>query len=127
VNQPPITPTITGPAQGKIKVDIAYNITTTDPNGDNVSYFIDWGDGTNSAWIGPYPSGTTATQSHTWNKKGTYTIKAKAKDIYGNESYWGALSVTMPCSNNIPFVPFWMKFFERFPHAFPILRHLLDF
>jgi hypothetical protein len=30
-------------------------------------------------------------------------------------------------SNGIPFIPFWMKLFERFPNAFPILRHLIGY
>jgi subtilisin family serine protease len=127
LNQPPAPPTITGPAKGKIKVATEYNFTTTDPDGDEVSYFIDWDDGANSSWVGPYPSGDLIPISHTWSKKGTYTIKAKAKDIYGNESDWGTLSVTMPCSYNIPFQPFWERLFERFPHIFPILRHLLGY
>jgi len=126
-NKPPNPPTITGEAKGKIKVAIDYNFTTIDPDNDSVYYFIDWGDGTNSS-IGPYLSGDLITQSHTWSKKGTYTIKAKAKDyIHSNESTWGQLSVTMPYSFNIPFQPFFEKLFERFPHAFPILRHLLGY
>jgi len=127
LNQPPEKPTIEGPAKGKIKVPTEYNFTTTDPDGDNVSYYIDWGDDTNSGWIGPYSSGEKITQTHTWSKKGTYTIKAKAKDSHGNESGWGTLSITMPFSYNIPFQHFWERFFERFPHAFPILRHLMGY
>ncbi len=119
---PPIPPTITGPAKGKVGVEIEYNFTTTDPDGDEVSYFVDWGDGTNSSWIGPYLSADEVTQTHTWSKRGIYTIKAKAKDIYGAESDWGTLSVTMPCSHEILFLSF-----ERFPHVFPILRYLMGY
>jgi hypothetical protein len=126
-NQPPIAPTITGPAKGIVKVATRYNFTTTDPDGDEVSYFIDWGDGTNSSWIGPYTSGNLISKSHTWTKKGDYTIKAKAKDSYGNESGWGTLKITMPRSFSIPFDSFLERLFERFPHLFPILRHLLGY
>jgi parallel beta-helix repeat protein len=126
-NQPPNPPTITGPAKGKVGVATDYNFTAIDPDGDEVYYFIDWGDNTNSSWIGPYSSGDQITKSHTWTKKGTYDIKAKAKDIYGNESDWATLSVKMPYSYNIPFLSFWEKLFERFPHAFPILRQLLGY
>lgn len=94
-NRPPKLPTITGPVNAKIKVATAYNFTTIDPDGDNVSYFIDWGDGTNSSWIGPYSSGATVTQSHTWTTKGIYIIEAKAEDIYGYESDWGTFIVTI--------------------------------
>jgi hypothetical protein len=126
-NQPPNPPTITGPSSGKIKVETDYNFTATDPDGDQLSYFIDWSDGTNSSWIGPYASGEQITRSHSWAKKGTYLLKAKAKDTFGDESDWGQLSVTMPCSYNLPFIHFWEQLFQRFPHAFPILRHLMGY
>lgn len=124
-NKAPEIPTITGPATGKINVATEYNFTTTDPDGDDVYYFIDWDDGTNSSWIGPYPSGATITRSHTWSTKGTYTIKAKAKDNYGGESDWGNLIVVMPYSYNILSLPFFDRFFQRFPNAFPLLRHMM--
>jgi hypothetical protein len=127
MNNPPNIPTINGPAKGKIGVATTYNFTTTDPDGDKVYYFIDWGDQTNSSWIGPYPSGDEINQSHTWSKKGTYTIKAKAKDISGNESDWRTFSVKMPTSYNIPMLRFLDELFDRFPHIFPILRHLLGY
>jgi len=34
--------------------------------------------------------------SHTWAERGIYTIIAKAIDIYGAESDWGTLLITMP-------------------------------
>jgi len=123
----PFPPTITGPTNGKVRVATAYNFTTTDPDDDDVYYFIDWGDNKNSGWIGPYTSGEQITESHSWLKKGNYTIKAKAKDPSGNESDWGTLSVTMPCSYNIPLIQFWERLLERFPHAFPILQHILGY
>jgi hypothetical protein len=126
-NQPPNPPTITGPGKSKVRVATEYNFTAIDPENDSIYYFIDWGDQTNSSWIGPYPSGEVVNQSHTWSKRGTYTIKAKAKNINGNESNWGTLDITMPFSYNGPFQPFWERFFERFPHAFPILRKLLGY
>jgi parallel beta-helix repeat protein len=125
--QPPHTPSIDGPAQGKIKEPHDFLFNTTDPYGDSVYYYIDWGDNTTSGWIGPYTSGEAVTQSHTWMKKGDYTIKAKAKDNNGNESGWGTLKITMPFSYVMPFQSFLKWLFERFPHAFPILRFLLDF
>ena len=30
---------------------------STNPDGDNIFYLFDWGDDTNSGWIGPYKSG----------------------------------------------------------------------
>jgi outer membrane protein assembly factor BamB len=125
-NQPPNPPTIAGPAKAKIKIATSYNFTTTDLNDDTVSYFIDWGDQTNSGWVGPYSSGITLTKSHTWTKKGDYIIKAKAKDTLGNESDWGQLSVIMPYSYE-PQYPVIQWLLERFPNAFPILKYLMRY
>ena len=126
-NLPPDTPTITGPTEGKIKVATEYNVTTIDDDGDDLYYWIDWGDTTNTGWIGPYQSGVVLTKSHIWTKKGTYTIQAKAKDIYGAESNFGELSITMPYSYTMPFLQFWRMLLERFPNAFPLLRNLLRY
>jgi hypothetical protein len=126
-NQPPNPPTITGPSEGKVGTAYGYNFTAIDPNGDEVFYFIDWGDTTNSGWIGPYASGEQITRSHTWSTKGAYTVKAKAMDIHGNESDWAQLQVKIPVSINMPFHQLIEKLFQRFPHAFPILRHLLGY
>jgi hypothetical protein len=67
------------------------------------------------------------TQSHVYSAEGTYTIKSKAKDIYGAESDWGTLAITMPCSVNLQFIHFLEHLLERYPNAFPILRHLMGY
>lgn len=96
LNNPPYPPAITGPTSGKPRVKYTYTIVTIDPDGDDVYYFIDWGDFTNSGWIGPYSPGEEVTVTHRWLIQGTYTVRAKAKDVYGAESDWSTLSVTMP-------------------------------
>ena len=54
-NQPPETPTApTGPSSGQKGVEYLFSAVTTDPDGDNISYFFDWGDGTNSGWVRTY-------------------------------------------------------------------------
>jgi hypothetical protein len=123
-NNPPNTPTITGEINGKIKTSYYYRIQTTDPNQNNVQYCVDWGDDTNVT-TDFYESGKQISISHTWITEGTYMVKVKAVDEYGAESDWATLTVTMPCSYIIPFMPFWLKLLERFPNAFPILRYLL--
>ncbi len=96
LNDPPNTPSISGPATGAPGTIYLYTVMTTDPNGDNLYYFVDWGDGTNSGWFGPRNSGEQATTTHSWDTQGTYAVKVKAKDIPGDESDWGYLDVTMP-------------------------------
>ncbi|RLF57962.1 MAG: hypothetical protein DRN27_06670 [Thermoplasmata archaeon] len=62
-----------------------------DVNGGNLSLFIDWGDGTNTGWIGPYVSGDIASIGHSWDEYGQYYIRVKVRDSDGLESNWGEL------------------------------------
>ena len=79
-NQPPSTPSKpTGQINGDVGTSYTYSSTTTDPDGDNIYYWFDWGDNTNSGWVGPYPSGGTGSASHTWTTKGNYQITVKLK------------------------------------------------
>lgn len=87
-SEPPNTPTISGPTTGLIYKDIEFSATTTDPEGEGVFYYVDWGDGNYSGWLGPYGSGDSILVSHSWNTNGDYEIKIRAKDIHGKESEW---------------------------------------
>lgn len=99
-NNPPEPPTITGQTNGKAGVVYEYNFVSIDPEGDNISYYIDWGDKCGGYWIEPHPSGVKAKAFHGFALEGTYTINALAVDSYGAESSWGQLEVTMPFSFN---------------------------
>ncbi len=94
-NDPPEKPTITGPTSGKVREKQEFTVTTVDPDGDDVYYYIDWGDNTSTGWIGPYPSGEEVKVNHTWREKGYFIIKVKAKDPDGEESDWEWLKITM--------------------------------
>jgi len=97
-NNPPAAPTINGPSKGKAGEEYEYTFVTTDPEGHDVYYWIEWGDGIveEDDWIGPYASGEEVTRVHTWDEDGTYMIRTKAKDIFDAESDWGYLEVEMP-------------------------------
>jgi hypothetical protein len=125
---PPLKPTINGPTTGTVNNEYPYTSSTTDPEGDQVYYFWDWGDGSISGWLGPYNSGVTCEAKHIWNVKGNYNIKVKAKDASGAESPWSdPLPITMPCSYNKPIPQFFEKLFQQFPNAFPLLRQLMGY
>jgi len=130
-NHPPETPTLTGRQSGKNGTVYSYTFSTTDPDNDDVKYYLNWGDdywfGGAVGWIGPFKSGETITLEKTWNEKGNYTVRVKAQDKYGAKSEWATLKVTMPVSYKIPMQSFWNKLFERFPNVFPILQHLLGY
>jgi hypothetical protein len=97
-----------------------------DPDGDDIAeYIVNWGDDTgDETLIGPFPSGSPVTASHTWSEQGTYSIKVKAKDIFQHESDWGTLEVTMPRDKFLQY-SFILKLLQKFPNTFPILRNIL--
>jgi len=75
-------PSISGPAIGIPGVKYDYTFITEDPEGDKIWLYIDWDDGTNTGWIGPYESGQAVVKSHKWNIDDRYVIKAKSEDYW---------------------------------------------
>ena len=130
-NHPPKTPTVRGRQSGTNGTAYRYTFSATDPDGDDVYFYLNWGDtywdGGAVGWIGPYKSGQKITLEKTWAEKGNYTVRVKAKDRCDAKSDWSTLTVTMPLSYNIPRFSFWEHLFDLFPHSFPILRHLLGY
>ncbi|MCX6670917.1 MAG: hypothetical protein NTX92_03220, partial [Euryarchaeota archaeon] len=51
-------------------------------------YYFEWGDGTNSGWLGPYTQGQQIPAQKSWSATGTYTVRVKAKDINQAQSEW---------------------------------------
>jgi pyrrolidone-carboxylate peptidase len=124
MNIPPDTPSITGETNGDTQTSYDYTILTTDPEQQDVRYYIDWGDSTTTT-TGLNESGKQIVVSHAWGAEGTYNVQVKAIDIYSEESGWASLTVTMPCSYNKPILQFLELLFQRFPNAFPLLRQLM--
>ena len=88
LNTPPNAPLFTGPIQGTIGILYNYTVVATDVDTDDIFYYIDWEDGTPGVWLGPFSQGVPCNVSHSWLNPGTYTVKAKAKDIHNAESNW---------------------------------------
>jgi parallel beta-helix repeat protein len=124
-NRPPNKPAKpSGAIGGTVKVEYTYTTVTTDPDGDKVYYMWNWGDGNTSGWLGPYSSGVYIKTSHSWEKKGNYSIKVKAKDTKGQESPWSEpLTISMPKNKKINSLLLW--FLERLAERFPLLRQVI--
>lgn len=99
-NLPPNAPTIYGKIKVKAGTSYTYTFTSTDPEDDQVSYYIKWGDGDTTNWTPLQASGTPYSGSHTWDSDGTYKIEAKAKDKNGQESSWSTLDIQVPRTQN---------------------------
>lgn len=113
----PNAPTITGPSSGKTNTPYTFQFSSVDNQGHDVYYLIDWDDGTDSGWLGPYASGEPIEVSHTWTSRKVYSIRAKAKDINDAESLWATLEISMPKVHSYysynPLMQFILKLFER--------------
>jgi hypothetical protein len=127
-NSPPNKPILSGETLGRVGQSYVYNAVTTDPDGDKVEYWFDWDDGQTSGWLGLYNSGDVCEKSHIWDVEGSYSLKVKARDIYGAESDWSdPLSVSMPKNKPFtdrPFLNFLKNILERFPLFARLLRLL---
>ena len=89
ITNPPEKPIIVvAPESALINQPCDFTFTANDPNFDNVYIFVDWGDGSESIWEGPFGSGNDVILNHIWQNEGVYTVKAKAKDKYDYESEW---------------------------------------
>ena len=97
-SQPPEKPDPPmGLTDGRINEVYEYTAVTTDPENDDLYYLFDFGDQTDSEWIGPFASGKLCSVNHSWTKKGSYSIRVKAKDSTGLMSEWSdPLSISMP-------------------------------
>jgi hypothetical protein len=121
-NNPPDSPEINGPASGKTGITYDYTFNAVDPNGDQVKYIIYWGDGKIDT-TALNPSGVDVIVSHTWSKKGVYTIKAHAQDEYGSDGPESSKSVTIPRNKAVTLYSLITKVLERFP----LLERILNF
>ncbi len=122
-NDPPETPTISGPSNGGIDTPLTFTFNSVDPDGDDIEYYIKWGDGYIENWDGPYASGMDVSLIHTYTREKTFTIEAKARDTFGDESGWATFTVTIPRSKNIDSL--FLRFLENHPNMFLILQQIL--
>jgi hypothetical protein len=114
ITTPPSAPVIDGPTSGGPEVELCWDFHSTDPDDDNVSYYVDWGDGNVVDWDGPFPSCQPILECHTYEEAKDYTITAKARDEHGVESTESTLIITIPRNRATTYL--WYQWlFERFP------------
>ena len=101
---PPTTPTL--PSGGACVVGTPHSISfvSTDPDGDNVRYGVDWdADGSVNEWVPPsgyVASGASQSASRTYSTTGSKTVKVMAEDEGGLTSAWATL--TFSCTQTPP-------------------------
>jgi len=112
-----------GPTRGSPGTLYTYSVAATDPDGDTIRYYFDWGEETitHSDYVA---SGETVSMEYTWMEKGTYDVRVQVKDEHGLETDWSdPLPITMPKNKaiNTPST----IFLENHPRMFPLLRQLM--
>jgi parallel beta-helix repeat protein len=119
-NFKPDPPDIDGPSTGSPGKSYCFTFHSINPNGDNIKYFIDWGDDTSEET--PLVSSCKPIKHyHTWTEEGNFKIKAKATDIYGAESNWSEFEISIPRSKTSSYL-----WFECLLDCFPLLERLLN-
>jgi len=109
-NNPPYRPAKpSGPAFGHIDENHTFTTYSEDPDGDQLMYIFDWGDGTTST-TRYVDSGTQISLTHSWSKPGEYSVRVMAKDKRGASSPWSPTTIVkiivpklkINLSSNIP-------------------------
>ena len=121
-NDPPEAPVIDGPTEGKINKNYDFEFVSTDPDSNPISYYVNWGDGTNSGWTMDVNTGESVTLSHKWTSVDDFTITARTKDTFGLES--DTTSFEIKISNpRTRTSSHWMQLLDMFP----VLQRILNY
>jgi hypothetical protein len=92
----PTPPLIMGPTSGETATMYNFTFQSTYTFGLDLLYKIDWGDGTPSDWIGPFPQGMIIPMAHAWDEPGIYSIQATTKSMAeGTESVTSTAEITI--------------------------------
>jgi len=86
-NSPNIQNHPSGSVHGYAGASYSYSTYAKDPDGDQIRYIFDWGDGAVSE-TEFMDSGRSASQSHVWEGEGEYSVRAMAADSRDGESGW---------------------------------------
>jgi len=94
-NSPPNKPDLESPVSVTIHEQFYIQVSTTDPNGDDVRYGVAWdGDADDLEWTDYYPSGVEVSIPHTYHDYTDTQIGVKAEDTLGaqSEMKWNDIS-----------------------------------
>ncbi|PNX46891.1 MAG: hypothetical protein BV456_11690, partial [Thermoplasmata archaeon M8B2D] len=104
--QPPFPPNVDIEKTNLLPVlDHRFVITATDPDDDDVSFYVEWGEDENTGeWYrvdDPLPSSNgQLLLNHRWFSLGTYIIKIKAIDVHGTISNQKEFKITIGFTKN---------------------------
>lgn len=106
VNTAPNLPVVGGSQTGTVNVSESFTVTSSDPQGDSVSYGFDWD---NNGVIDEYSdyvaSGQSVNAGHTWSTVGTQTFQVYAEDVWGAVSTAASFTIVISGPVNPPVDP----------------------
>jgi hypothetical protein len=79
-HRPDIPARPTGPAYCFKDTTYAFQTVVSDPDGDSMVVRFDWGDSSDSHWMGWFASGDTVASTHVWSDTGNYEVRVSAQD-----------------------------------------------
>ena len=90
-NEAPATPSVlAGPDTGAAPLICLLSVSTTDPDGDSISYQTDLGNGDTTEWSDAVSCGTTTLLTATLISGGSFVVRVRARDGLGAASDWSA-------------------------------------
>ena len=127
----PMFPTITGPMSGELGDCYEYEVSYEDPEGDDVYFKINWGDGRIQNWDGPYKSGEVVNYSHYWSPisfpgGGNFNIVVQAKDDYNVLSRQSKIRIFMDGKNSLAAHPIISNILVYIANLLELIRDLIN-
>lgn len=100
----PEKPSIYGPSVGNTGGVYNFTFYACDPDDDDIYYrYWIWLNDWHYSYgeIGPFSSGTNGTLAYTFWPSGDYSVSAQTVDIYGKESEWSEVYITIPRTRTV--------------------------
>jgi murein tripeptide amidase MpaA len=104
-NNPPFQPIIDGSEDCLQGENYRLMVQGSDPENDDLYFFVDWGDQTSGEWNGPFSVEEPALIDHIFSSPGQFNIKVKAKDVYEEEGPWSDSITVIVDENFAPIDP----------------------
>ena len=123
INKNPWIGKFEGENSGTTGEKYGYAVVFYDDEYDDGILEIDWDDGSSIEISEYFGSGQEYTFEHIWSADGTYNVKVRAVDMFGLQSEWETLTVTMPKQKNINPLPI---FIQKIIDIFPVLKEILQ-
>lgn len=100
-NNPPANLRLEAPMVAVKDVPAVFTVSATDPEGDRIQYYLDFGDGS-KRWIDTLlPSGSALSVEHTYSAFDTVWVKAKARDAKRSECAFESTQVIIGAAGGV--------------------------